>query len=129
MSLCFAFMPFQVAGGTILWKTMNRADSGSYTSTVALVRNFCTGSVVAISGFLIKWTGICIVAFWFGFALRSLALIVFSIYRHFMHKGNTSRSAGKSTNADFVEGATALAEPTGVDLRTASLPDPIVATL
>jgi len=89
-SLYFVFMPLQVAGDTILWKTMDKADTGSYTSTVALVRNFCTGTVVAISGFLIRWSGSYIVAFWFGFALSSLALVVFFIYRHIMRKGHTT---------------------------------------
>ena len=63
----FSVLPLQVAGDTILWKTMDKADTGSYTSTVALMRNFCTGTVIAISGYLIKWTGSYIVAFWFGF--------------------------------------------------------------
>jgi hypothetical protein len=66
---------------------MDKADTGSYTSTVALVRNFSTGTVIAISGFLIKWTGSYIVAFWFGFGLSSIALIVFFIYRHLMRNG------------------------------------------
>jgi hypothetical protein len=48
------------------------------------VRNFSTGTVIAISGFLIKWTGSYIVGFWFGFALSSIALIVFFIYRNIM---------------------------------------------
>lgn len=84
MSLFFLFVPLQVAGDTILWKTMDFADTGSYTSTVALVRNFCTGTVIAISGFLIRWTGSYIVAFWFGFALSSIAIFVFFVYRHTM---------------------------------------------
>jgi MFS family permease len=88
MVLYFLFMPLQVAGDTILWKIMDKADTGSYTSTVALVRNFCTGTVIAISGFLIKWTGSYVVAFWFGFSLSSIALIVFFIYRHIMGSGN-----------------------------------------
>lgn len=87
MSLYFLFMPLHVAGDAILWKTMDKADTGSYTSTVALIRNFCTGTVIAISDFLIKWTGSYIVAFWFGFALSSVALIVFFIYRHIMRQG------------------------------------------
>jgi hypothetical protein len=37
--------PLQVAGDTILWKGMDKADTGSYTSTVALIRNFFTGTV------------------------------------------------------------------------------------
>ena len=89
MSLYFLFVPFQVAGDTILWKTMDVADTGSYTSTAALMRNFCTGTVVAISGFLIKWTGSYIVAFWFGFTLTSIAVIVFFIFRHIMRTGHT----------------------------------------
>lgn len=84
MSLFFLFVPLQVAGDTILWKTMDFADTGSYTSTVALVRNFCTGTVIAISGFLIRWTGSYIVAFWFGFALSSIAIVVFFVYRQTM---------------------------------------------
>ena len=90
MSLFFLFVPLQVAGDTILWKTMDVADTGSYTSTAALIRNFCTGTVVAISGFLIKWTGSYIVAFWFGFALSSIAVIVFFIFRSTMQAGNPS---------------------------------------
>jgi Na+/melibiose symporter-like transporter len=89
MSLYFLFVPFQVAGDTLLWKTMDVADTGSYTSTAALMRNFCTGTVVAISGFLIKWTGSYIVAFWFGFTLSSIAVIVFFIFRHIMRSGPT----------------------------------------
>lgn len=92
MSLFFVFMPLQVAGDTILWKTMDKADTGSYTSTVALVRNFCTGSVIAISGFIIRWTGSYIAAFWFGFALSSIALVVFFVYRHLMRNGATDPS-------------------------------------
>ncbi len=84
MSLFFLFVPLQVAGDTILWKSMDFADTGSYTSTAALVRNFCTGTVIAISGFLIKWTGSYIVAFWFGFALSSIACVVFFVYRYTM---------------------------------------------
>jgi MFS family permease len=82
--LYFLLQPLQVAGDTILWKTMDKADTGSYTSTVALVRNFSTGTALAISGFLIKWTGSYIVAFWFGFGLSTIALIVFFVYRHIM---------------------------------------------
>lgn len=84
MSLFFLFVPLQVAGDTILWKTMDFADTGSYTSSAALVRNFCTGTVIAISGFLIRWTGSYIVAFWFGFALSSIAFIIFFIFRYTM---------------------------------------------
>jgi MFS family permease len=87
--LYFLLAPLQVAGDTILWKTMDKADTGSYTSTVALVRNFSTGTALAISGFLIKWTGSYIVAFWFGFGLSSIALIVFFVYRHIMRPGRT----------------------------------------
>jgi len=85
--------PLQVAGDTILWKSMDKADTGSYTSTVALIRNFCTGTVIAISGFLIKWTGSYVVAFWFGFSLSSVALIVFFIYRHIMRNGGNAATA------------------------------------
>jgi Na+/melibiose symporter-like transporter len=85
--LYFIILSLKVAGDAILWKTMDKADTGSYTSTVALVRNFCTGTVIAISGFLIKWTGSYIVAFWFGFLLSSVALIVFFVYRHLMREG------------------------------------------
>ena len=77
-------MALKVAGDTILWKTMDKADTGSYTSTVALIRNFCTGTVIAISGFIIKWSGSYILAFWFGFVLSTIALIVFFVYRHLM---------------------------------------------
>jgi|CZKL01.1.fsa_nt_gi Na+/melibiose symporter-like transporter len=93
MSLYFLFLPLQVAGDTILWKTMDKADTGSYTSTVALVKNFSTGTVIALSGFLIKWTGSYIVAFWFGFCLSSIALIVFFIYRHLMRNGRAVLNA------------------------------------
>jgi MFS family permease len=88
MVLFSMFASLQVAGDTILWRTMDKADTGSYTSTVALIRNFCTGTVIAISGYLIKWTGSYVVAFWFGFALSSIALLVFFIYRHLMQGGN-----------------------------------------
>jgi predicted MFS family arabinose efflux permease len=110
MVLYFLFMPLQVAGDTILWKIMDKADTGSYTSTVALVRNFCTGTVIAISGFLIKWTGSYVVAFWFGFSLSSIALIVFFIYRHIMGSGNPSPAI-----------ATEKAGDQGGSLKSASL--------
>ncbi len=93
MVLFSLLTPFQVAGDTILWKTMDKADTGSYTSTVALIRNFCTGTVIAISGYLIKWTGSYVAAFWFGFVLSSIALVVFFIYRHIMRSGGTSTAA------------------------------------
>ena len=93
MVLFSLFMPLQVAGDTILWRTMDKADTGSYTSTVALIRNFCTGTVIAISGYLIKWTGSYVAAFWFGFSLSSIALIVFFVYRHLMRKGGNSAVA------------------------------------
>lgn len=83
-SLYFLFLPLQVAGDTLLWKIMDKADTGSYTSTVALIRNFTTGTVIAISGFVIKWTGSYVAAFWFGFCISSIAVIVFFIYRHIM---------------------------------------------
>ena len=86
----------QVAGDTILWKTMDKADTGSYTSTVALFRNFCTGTVIAISGYLIKWTGSYVVAFWFGCVLSSIAVIVFFVYRHIMRSGGTSAAASSA---------------------------------
>ncbi len=93
MVLFSLLTPLQVAGDTILWKTMDKADTGSYTSTVALLRNFCTGTVIAISGFLIRWTGSYVVAFWFGFALSSVALVIFFIYRWLMRSGGPSRLA------------------------------------
>ena len=80
-------MALKVAGDTILWKTMDKADTGSYTATVAMIRNFCTGTVIAISGFIIRWTGSYIAAFWFGFVLSSIALVVFFVYRHLMRAG------------------------------------------
>lgn len=91
----------QVAGDTILWKAMDKADTGSYTSTAALFRNFCTGTVIAISGYLIKWTGSYVVAFWFGCALSSIAVIVFFIYRHIMRSGGSSpaTSSGEAGGA------------------------------
>ena len=82
--------PLQVAGDTILWKGMDKADTGSYTSTVALIRNFFTGTVIAISGFLIKWTGSYVMAFWFGFSISSIALVVFFVYRRIMRGGTTA---------------------------------------
>lgn len=93
MVLFSLLTPLQVAGDTILWKTMDKADTGSYTSTVALIRNFCTGTVIAISGYLIKWTGSYVAAFWFGFSLSSIALIVFFIYRQLMRGGGTTTAA------------------------------------
>lgn len=89
----------QVAGDTILWKSMDKADTGSYTSTVALIRNFCTGTVIAISGYLIKWTGSYVVAFWFGCVLSSIAIVVFFIYRYIMRSRRTS-SAVSPAQAD-----------------------------
>jgi hypothetical protein len=89
----------QVAGDTILWKSMDKADTGSYTSTVALIRNFCTGTVIAISGYLIKWTGSYVVAFWFGCVLSSIAIVVFFIYRYIMRSRGTS-SAVSPAQAD-----------------------------
>ncbi len=91
----FLFMPLQVAGDAILWKTIDKADIGSYTSTVALVRNFCTGTVVALSGFIIKWSGSYIVAFWFGFTFSSIALVVFFVYRHIMKRGSAAPPAAE----------------------------------
>jgi predicted MFS family arabinose efflux permease len=93
MMLYFLFLPLQVAGDTLLWKMMDKADTGSYTSTVSLMRNFSTGTVIAISGYLIRWTGSYVVAFWFGFSLSSLALIVFFVYRRIMRSGNSAITA------------------------------------
>ena len=84
MALYFLFLPLQVAGDTLLWKIMDKADTGSYTSTVAMIRNFATGTVIAISGFVIKWTGSYVAAFWFGFCISTIAVIVFFIYRYIM---------------------------------------------
>jgi predicted MFS family arabinose efflux permease len=100
-------MSLKVAGDAILWKTMDKADTGSYTSTVALCRNFCTGTVIAISGFLIKWTGSYVVAFWFGFVLSTIALIVFFVYRHLMREGGgrLGIAANGSGDAGYVESA------------------------
>jgi MFS family permease len=105
MVLFSLFTPLQVAGDTILWKTMDKADTGSYTSTVALIRNFCTGTVIAISGYLIKWTGSYVVAFWFGFVLSSVAMIVFFIYRSMMRSGGASADAASEDDggAGFLE--------------------------
>lgn len=112
MLLFYLCTPLQVAGDTILWKTMDKADTGSYTSTVGLVRNFCTGTVVAISGFLIKWTGSYIVAFWFGFALSTTALVVFFIYRHIMRNGSMTSDAGAEEGETLSTASSiALAEP------------------
>lgn len=69
---------------------MDKEDTGSYTSTVALIRNFCTGTVIAISGYIVKWTGSYVVAFWFGFMLTSIALVVFFVYRHLIRSGGGS---------------------------------------
>jgi Na+/melibiose symporter-like transporter len=109
MSLYFLFVPFQVAGDTLLWKTMDVADTGSYTSTAALMRNFCTGTVVAISGFLIKWTGSYIVAFWFGFTFSSIAVIVFFIFRHIMRSGPTLQATVAEEKEET--GGIAIQEP------------------
>jgi hypothetical protein len=111
MSLFFLFVPLQVAGDTILWKTMDVADTGSYTSTVALMRNFSTGTIVAISGFLIRWTGSYIVAFWFGFALSSIALVLFFVYRHTMRADRTAHAA---TAEKDETGGIAIHEPLAV---------------
>ena len=99
--------PLQVAGDTILWRGMSKADTGSYTSTVALIRNFFTGTFIAISGFLIKWTGSYIVAFWFGFILSSCALVVFFRYRYIMGQG------GPPATKEFTEIETATLGETG----------------
>jgi MFS family permease len=104
MVLFSLLTPFQVAGDTILWKTMDKADTGSYTSTVALIRNFCTGTVIAISGYLIKWTGSYVVAFWFGFVLSSIALVVFFIYRHIMRSGGTSAAVSAEAGGAALSG-------------------------
>jgi hypothetical protein len=76
--------PFQVAGDTILWKTMDKADTGSYTATVAFIRNFCTGTMIFLSGYIIKWTGSYVLSFWFGLIVSSIAVVVFFVYRHLM---------------------------------------------
>jgi MFS family permease len=89
----------QVSGDTILWRQMDKADTGSYTSTVALIRNFCTGTVIAISGFLIKWTGSYIVAFGFGLLLSSVALIVFFTYRHIVRDDEMEAELASETAA------------------------------
>jgi MFS family permease len=86
-------MALKVAGDTILWKTMDKADTGSYTSTVAMCRNFTTGTVIAISGFIIKWTGSYVLAFWFGFVLSTIALVVFFVYRYLMRAGGDPGAA------------------------------------
>jgi len=85
--------PFQVAGDTILWKTMDKADTGSYTATVAFIRNFCTGTMIFLSGYIIKWTGSYVLAFWFGFIVSSVAVIVFFVYRYLMRNGGTAAIA------------------------------------
>lgn len=93
MVLYFLFLPLQVAGDTLLWKIMDKADTGSYTATVALFRNFSTGTVIAISGFVIKWTGSYVAAFWFGFSVSTIAVIVFFIYRNIMRVDVTPQPA------------------------------------
>lgn len=93
MALYFLFLPLQVAGDTLLWRIMDKADTGSYTSTVALIRNFSTGTVIAISGFVIKWTGSYVAAFWFGFSISTIAVIVFFIYRYIMRVDRAPRVA------------------------------------
>lgn len=126
--LYFLFMPLQVAGDTILWKTMDKADTGSYTSTVALVKNFCTGTVIALSGFIIKWTGSYIVAFWFGFTLSSIALVVFFIYRHIMRKGHTTFiPAAEVVDSPNTGSSVPLAEPSGYTAQTHAVQKPIIA--
>jgi MFS family permease len=94
----------QVSGDTILWRTMDKADTGSYTSTVALIRNFLTGTVIAISGYLIKWTGSYVLAFWFGFSLSSVAIVIFFVYRHIMRRGGKSTAAASEEDggAEFM---------------------------
>jgi hypothetical protein len=52
--------------------------------------------VIAISGYLIKWTGSYVVAFWFGCVLSSIAVIVFFIYRHIMRSDGTSTPASSA---------------------------------
>jgi len=110
-------MPLQVAGDTILWKTMDKADTGSYTSTVALIRNFCTGTVIAISGFLIKWTGSYVVAFWFGFTLSSIALIVFFVYRHIMRTGGkpAAMALQAAGGPEFMERSVSRVNPSALE--------------
>jgi hypothetical protein len=103
MVLFSSFTSLQVAGDTILWKTMDKADTGSYTSTVALVRNFCTGTVIAVSGYIIFWTGSYVAAFWFGFSISSIAVIIFFIYRHLMQKGNFGTAAQIATAEGLLE--------------------------
>lgn len=98
IGLYFMFLPLQVAGDTLLWKIMNKADTGSYTSTVALFRNFSTGTVIAISGFVIRWTGSYVAAFWFGFSISTIAVIVFFIYRYIMRVSSAPRSAEIAAN-------------------------------
>lgn len=100
-------MALKVAGDTILWKTMDKADTGSYTSTVALCRNFCTGTVIALSGFFIKWSGSYVVAFWFGFVLSTIALVVFFLYRRLMR-------AGGGPCEDLAEGGESCADGTAL---------------
>lgn len=103
MVLFSSFTSLSVAGDTILWKTMDKADTGSYTSTVALVRNFCTGTVIAISGYIIKWTGSYVDAFWFGFSISSIAVIIFFIYRQLMRRGNFGTAAQVATAQGLLE--------------------------
>ena len=86
---------------------MDKADTGSYTSTVSLVRNFLTGTVIAFSGFLIKWTGSYVLAFWFGFSLSSVAIVIFFIYRHIMRKGGNSPAIAH----DLESGSGLIGEP------------------
>lgn len=87
MVLFSLLTPLQVAGDTILWKTMDKADTGSYTATVAFIRNFCTGTMIFFSGYIIRWTNSYVLAFWFGFIVSSLAVAVFFVYRHLMRNG------------------------------------------
>ncbi len=97
--LYFLFLPLQVAGDTLLWKIMDKADTGSYTSTVALIRNFSTGTVIFLSGLLKDWTGSYVAAFWFGFAVSTIAVIVFFIYRYIMRVGRTQKAAVQAKEA------------------------------
>jgi len=96
MVLYFLFLPLQVAGDTLLWKIMDKADTGSYTSTVSMIRNFSIGTAIAISGFIIKWTGSYVAAFWFGFSVSTIAVIVFFIYRYIMR---VDRAPGAAVGA------------------------------
>ena len=77
--------PLQVAGDTILWKTMDKADTLLTSNAPVIVFlhrhgdcNFRIPDQVDRKH---------VVAFWFGFSLSSIALVCVFIYRRIMRSG------------------------------------------